>query len=763
MDLEANSAQNVLERMLIDKNAKPRDLRLSLLEDITDHFSPVHEIGRGGFAVVYKGMVGERMVAVKKLSKTYGTEHEDKFHKEIECLMKAKHKNIVRFLGYCVDTQGRADSYEGKFIIADLRTWLLCFEYVPNGNLQKYITDASGGLEWSLRFRIIKGICEGLHYLHMNSIIHLDLKPSNILLDGHMVPKIADFGLSRFLIEDKTHYTTKNVAGTPGYMAPEFYGGKVSFASDMYSLGVIIMEMLTGVKGYQEDDIVIESWMNRLEGATQLEQVRACTKMGKECMESDPKKRPVAWRIIDMLDKTGTADKTSMSSLLVEPQASLLGEQSNQKGIGKLTESLNQEDINERLKTKDVAERLVNDHQKGQENTGHLSSRKSQDTDRKANHKGKSIQRFNSRLWQKLNIFNIFRKDSPKNASSSGAAMSNSSSYALVAPVPRSEGEIRDSANIKAFTFSELRTATRNFRPDNVLGEGGFGSVFKGWIHEKTLARTKPGTGMVIAVKKLNLDGFQGHSEWQNEVNYLGQLSHPNLVKLVGYCVEDEQRFLVYEFMPHGSLENHLFRRGSHFQPISWSLRMKIAHGAAKGLAFLHSDMVKAILRSLKTSDILLDANYDGKLSDFGLVRDGPTGDNSHVSSRVMGTYGYVAPEYIATGRLTTKCDVFSFGVVLLEMMSGRRALDRNRPEDEHNLVEWATPYLKSNRRLFRVLDARLDGQYSLAGAKKAASLVLQCLSMDPRHRPTMEQVVAVLEQLHDPKEEGDIPRAPAT
>ncbi|KAI5016784.1 hypothetical protein ZWY2020_006673 [Hordeum vulgare] len=240
-------------------------------------------------------------------------------------------------------------------------------------------------------------------------------------------------------------------------------------------------------------------------------------------------------------------------------------------------------------------------------------------------------------------------------ASRNGAALSSSSSYASAASVQRSEGEILESANVKAFTFNDLRTATRNFRPDSVLGEGGFGSVFKGWIDEKTLAPTKPGTGMVIAVKKLNQESYQGHREWLAEVNYLGQLSHPNLVKLVGYCVEDEQRLLVYEFMPRGSLENHLFRRSTHFQPLSWNLRMKIAHGAAKGLAFLHSDKAKVIYRDFKTSNILLDANYDAKLSDFGLAKDGPTGDKSHVSTRVMGTYGYAAPEYLATGHLTTK------------------------------------------------------------------------------------------------------------
>ncbi|KAI4356480.1 hypothetical protein L6164_000502 [Bauhinia variegata] len=326
-------------------------------------------------------------------------------------------------------------------------------------------------------------------------------------------------------------------------------------------------------------------------------------------------------------------------------------------------------------------------------------------------------------------------------------------SSASIPMTPRSEGEILSSSNLKSFTYSELRTATRNFRPDSVLGEGGFGSVFKGWIDEHSLAPTKPGTSMAIAVKRLNQEGFQGHKEWLAEINYLGQLHHPNLVKLIGYCFEDDHRLLVYEFMLKGSVENHLFRRGSHFQPLSWNLRLKIALEAAKGLAFLHNTETKVIYRDFKTSNILLDSKYNAKLSDFGLARDGPIGDKSHVSTRVMGTQGYAAPEYISTGHLTHKSDVYSFGVVLLELLSGRRAIDKNRPTGEHNLVEWAKPYLSNKRRVFRVIDGRLEGQYALSKAQRAASLAYQCLSMEPKFRPSMDEVVKALEQLQDSKD----------
>ncbi|KAJ7960122.1 Protein kinase [Quillaja saponaria] len=324
-----------------------------------------------------------------------------------------------------------------------------------------------------------------------------------------------------------------------------------------------------------------------------------------------------------------------------------------------------------------------------------------------------------------------------------------------VSPTPRTEGEILQSSNLKNFCFSELRIATRNFRPDSVVGEGGFGCVFKGWVDENTLTPTKPGNGIVIAVKRLNQDGFQGHNEWLTEINFLGQLHHPNLVKLIGYCLEYDHRLLVYEFMPKGSLDNHLFRRASHFQPLSWNLRMKIALGAAKGLAFLHSDEAKVIYRDLKTSNILLDLNYNAKLCDFGLAKDGPAGDKSYVSTRVMGTYGYAAPEYMATGHLTKRSDVYTFGVVLLEIMSGRRALDQNMPSGEHSLVEWAKPYLNSKRRVFQIMDARIEGQYPVRGAMKTANLANLCLSTEPKLRPTMEVVVRTLEQLQDSNDMG--------
>ncbi|MBA0697510.1 hypothetical protein Goari_021049 [Gossypium aridum] len=316
---------------------------------------------------------------------------------------------------------------------------------------------------------------------------------------------------------------------------------------------------------------------------------------------------------------------------------------------------------------------------------------------------------------------------------------------------PNISEELKIASQLRKFSFNDLKLATRSFRPESLLGEGGFGCVFKGWISENGNAPVKPGTGLPVAVKTLNHDGLQGHREWLAEVNYLGDLLHINLVKLIGYCIEDDQRLLVYEFMPRGSLENHLFRRS---MPLPWSTRMKIALGAAKGLAFLHEEAERPVIyRDFKTSNILLDADYNAKLSDFGLAKDGPEGDKTHVSTRVMGTYGYAAPEYVMTGHLTSKSDVYSFGVVLLEMLTGRRSMDKNRPNGEHNLVEWARPYLAERRRFYRLIDPRLEGHFSIKGAQRAIQLAAHCLSRDPKARPLMSGVVETLKPLPNLKD----------
>ncbi|OAY66801.1 Serine/threonine-protein kinase PBS1 [Ananas comosus] len=269
----------------------------------------------------------------------------------------------------------------------------------------------------------------------------------------------------------------------------------------------------------------------------------------------------------------------------------------------------------------------------------------------------------------------------------------------------------RVNISAQTFTFRELTAATKNFRQECFLGKG-ICRVYKGRLES---------TGQIVAIKQLDRNGLQGNREFLVEVLMLSLLHHPNLVNLIGYCADGDQRLLVYEYMPLGSLEDHLHDLPLDKEPLDWNTRMKIAAGAARGLEYLHDKANPPVIyRDFKSSNILLDEGFHPKLSDFGLAKLGPVGDKSHVSTRVMGTYGYCAPEYAMTGQLTVKSDVYSFGVVLLELITGRKAIDSTRPHGEQNLVSWARPLFNDRRKLPKMADPRLDGRYPMRGLYQA-------------------------------------------
>lgn len=292
----------------------------------------------------------------------------------------------------------------------------------------------------------------------------------------------------------------------------------------------------------------------------------------------------------------------------------------------------------------------------------------------------------------------------------------------------------------QTFTFRELAAATNNFRPDCFLGEGGFGCVYRGRLQS---------SGQVVAVKQLDRNGLQGNREFLVEVLMLSLLHHPNLVNLIGYCADGEQRLLVYEFMALGSLEDHLHDVPPDRDALDWNTRMKIAAGAAKGLEFLHDKANPPVIyRDFKSSNILLDEGFQPKLSDFGLAKLGPTGDKSHVSTRVMGTYGYCAPEYAMTGQLTVKSDVYSFGVVFLELITGRKAIDSTQPHGQQNLVAWARPLFNDRRKFTSLVDPRLEGRYPMRGLYQALAVASMCIQEQAAARPLIGDVVTALSYL---------------
>ncbi|PON88269.1 Serine/threonine protein kinase [Trema orientale] len=350
----------------------------------------------------------------------------------------------------------------------------------------------------------------------------------------------------------------------------------------------------------------------------------------------------------------------------------------------------------------------------------------------------------------------VTKKDSVKEGStaqshhvtgvSSDKSKSRSGSDPKKEPVIPKDGPTAHIA-AQTFAFRELAAATKNFRPECLLGEGGFGRVYKGRLES---------TGQVVAVKQLDRNGLQGNREFLVEVLMLSLLHHQNLVNLIGYCADGDQRLLVYEFMPLGSLEDHLHDLPPDKEPLDWNTRMKIAAGAAKGLEYLHDKANPPVIyRDLKSSNILLDEGYHPKLSDFGLAKLGPVGDKTHVSTRVMGTYGYCAPEYAMTGQLTLKSDVYSFGVVFLELITGRKAIDNTRAQGEHNLVAWARPLFKDRRKFPKMADPLLQGRYPMRGLYQALAVAAMCLQEQAATRPLIGDVVTALtylaSQTYDP------------
>ncbi|CAN6482772.1 unnamed protein product [Victoria cruziana] len=288
----------------------------------------------------------------------------------------------------------------------------------------------------------------------------------------------------------------------------------------------------------------------------------------------------------------------------------------------------------------------------------------------------------------------------------------------------------------KFFSFHELSDATSGFSPRNILGQGGFGCVYKGRLTD----------GREVAVKQLRTGSTQGEREFRAEVETISRIHHRHLVSLVGYCIDYDQRLLVYEYVPNNTLDYHL--HGERRPVMDWKTRAKIAAGAARGIAYLHEDCHPRIIhRDIKSSNILLDGKFEAQVSDFGLAKLTLDAD-SHVTTRVMGTFGYLAPEYASSGKLTDKSDVFSFGVVLLELITGRKPVDTSRPLGDESLVEWARPLLQDaleSANFQHLADTRLDNNYDETEMFRMVEAAAACIRHSAELRPRMGQVARAL------------------
>lgn len=301
----------------------------------------------------------------------------------------------------------------------------------------------------------------------------------------------------------------------------------------------------------------------------------------------------------------------------------------------------------------------------------------------------------------------------------------------------------------KLFPFETLVAATKNFHQK--LGEGGFGPVFKGRLED----------GREIAVKKLSQNSNQGKKEFENEAKLLARVQHRNVVNLLGYCTRGAEKLLVYEYISNESLDKFLFKTGRR-EELDWKRRYDIIGGIARGLLYLHEDSHSCIIhRDIKASNVLLDDKWAPKIADFGMARLFPE-DQTHVNTRVAGTNGYMAPEYVMHGHLSVKADVFSFGVLILELISGQKNSTFDVNLDAQNLLEWAWKLYKKGRSL-EVLDPSLASSAVAEQVAMCVQIGLLCTQADPQSRPNMRRVVVMLSKKPGTLEEPTRPGYPGS
>ncbi|KAI3802666.1 hypothetical protein L1987_30807 [Smallanthus sonchifolius] len=569
---------------------------------------------------------------------------------------------------------------------------ILVYEYMPNGTLDGHLHKLGTPLSWLQRLNICIGAGRGLHYLHTGTgiesgVIHRDVKSSNILLHKSWAAKISDFGLSKIgPINQPSTYVNTLVKGTFGYLDPNYYAtGKLTRKSDVYAFGVILFEVL-------------------------------CRKRAVDRSIDEEQWGLVAW-VQDSI-KEGNLKGIIDSGLSGEISPKCLKE-----FVG-IAESCLHNSPKQRPTMAEVLFSLESVLAKQEKFNNSLQSA------------GRTIfGRLVDMLPFPSNLENSVQGDSSHSKGNNMLPEINEVLADFQSPSP----------SVKEFRFDDLEKATRKFSKDLRLGEGGFGNVFLGWVEQNTLAPSKQGVGIAVAVKRFNQQGLQAHVEWQTVVDLLGKLAHPNIIRLLGCCEDKAERLLVYEYMPNKNFDRFLFSDIAERLP--WGTRLLIMIGVSRGLTYLHSRNI--ISRSLKSSDILLDEDFNAKLGDFGLVKYGPETGETHVSTRVMGTYGYAAPEYIATGHLSTKSDIYGLGVVLLESITGRKAIDSGRPNEKRSLVKWVTRIQSNRIKLKKIMDPRLEDNYPQQGASKCFALALRCVAVKPNVRPSSEEVLQRLKQIY--------------
>ncbi|KAL7138845.1 hypothetical protein ABFS83_09G009400 [Erythranthe nasuta] len=727
-----------------------RRFSLDELQLATEDFSESHLIGRGGFGRVYKGLIdNERKTVAIKRQKLESHQGSREFLTEIETLTELRHVNLVSLIGYCNE--------HGEMI--------LVYEYMACGTLADHLYKRSRkgkdhlSLTWKQRLTICIGAGRGLDYLHTgHSLIHRDVKASNILLDENFVAKVSDFGLAKYLSTSKlqqSHVSTK-VKGTFGYFDPNYFStGKLTMKSDTYAFGVMLLEVLSGRPAVDpraaEDERILTKWArgkisdgnvdqiiaSNLRGEISEDSLKAFVGVAESCLHDEPRKRLTMAQVVIQLEFALEQQEISKSPVL-DGITSDVDDLS--VSTGKLTiASTDVQNLAPPLKEQ-TDSKVIND----EPSSGRKDGRK-------------SAPRKQSRFWQWGAFWNLKPSESvekgkqtvnmqPTVVPPTQVDVSEDKHTMNILPIAATDmalDELEDARAVVMLSIAvppipvdELKNVTDIFGLKCLTGHLSFG-LYWGVMRN----------GQDAVFKALD-SRKQSDQEFLTQVSTISSVKHENMVELLGYCADDSLQVLAYEFSPHGSLYEILHGKiggkvlGGAVLVLSWAQRVKIALGVAKGLEYIHEK--GQFHGDIKSSNVLLYDDYDvAKIADFGL------------SNRAHDiTYPFSHTVYPSSNRppltryeRTSMGDVYSFGVVLLELLTGRKPIDHTQPSGQQYLVTWATPKLRENE-VKQCVDPRLSGNYPPKAVAKMAAVAALCVQYEHSYRPNMSIVVKALQPL---------------
>ncbi|KAL3724581.1 hypothetical protein ACJRO7_029707 [Eucalyptus globulus] len=723
---------------LADKVGKdnPRIFSYSELYIGSNGFSEDEVLGSGGFGRVYRAVLPSdgTVVAVKCVVEK-GERFEKTFEAELVAVAHLRHRNLVRLRGWCV--------HEDQL--------LLVYDYMPNRSLDRILfhraaeSPAPPPLGWERRREIVRGLAAALHYLHEQletQIIHRDVKTSNVMLDSQFNARLGDFGLARWLeheleyraeaapppstkIHSRFHLAeTTRIGGTIGYLPPESFQRRsaATSKSDVFSFGIVVLEVASGRRAVHlacpDDRIVLLDWVRHLsdegmllkagdsrlsDGSHRLSDMEGMIHLGLLCTLHDPQLRPSMKWVVEALSGDVPGKLPALPSFrscplyisLASPAGTSMSNTTTELGQSATTSTAATATTSgtafsaSHYVTAD-AETIYATAERGETNS---------DADNPSSANGGGRPRVNG----------FFSVETPREIS-----------------------------------YKELVAATDNFSDKRRVAELDFGTAYRGFLDNR----------QHILVKRLGMNKCPAlRARFSNELHNLGRLRHRSLVQLRGWCTEQGEMLVVYDYSTNCLLSHLLFhhndpRRGHPV--LRWRHRYNIIRSLASAILYLHEDWDEQVIhRNITSSAVIIDPDMNPRLSCFALAEFLTRNDHGHHAAHnadrsVRGIFGYMSPEYMESGEATTMMDIYSFGVVILEVVTGYMAVDFRRPEVF--LVRRICELEAQMKTIEELADMRLNGEYDLGELKRLVKLGIACTRSDPGSRPSIRQIVSILD-----------------